>query len=231
MNRPEASASGRFSLISCSQPPPEYFTIDPIWRKTLLPPLLAGLGLSASAGLNAYLPLLTLALADRVSGSFNLPEPYAAVSSNAGIVVILVVMAVELIGDKLPRFDHFNDLIHLPIRTAIGGFCFMSVAAEQGDLNIWLAGVIGLGVAGGVSYWKMRMRPAITSATAGIGNPIISMQEDAVAIILSIVALAWPWGVALLLPLLGWWIQRAETRMATGKSSLMHILQPQRKIQ
>jgi uncharacterized membrane protein len=179
--------------------------------------------------LNAYLPLLTLALADRISDSFNLPDPYDAVSSNAGIVVILLILAVELIGDKLPRIDHLNDLVHTPIRALIGAFCFMAVAAEGGDLNPWLAGVLGLGIAGGVSYWKMRMRPTITTATTGIGNPIISMQEDAVAIILSIVALVWPWGVALLLPLLGWWIHRAETRMASGRSSLMQVLQPQRK--
>ena len=195
----------------------------------MLPSLLAGCGLSASAGLNAYLPLLTLALADRISDSFNLPDPYDAVSSNAGIVIILLILAVELIGDKLPRIDHLNDLVHTPIRALIGGFCFMAVAAEGRDLNPWLAGVLGLGIAGGVSYWKMRMRPTITTATTGIGNPIISMQEDAVAIILSIVALVWPWGIALLLPLLGWWIHRAETRMASGRSSLMQVLQPQRK--
>lgn len=195
----------------------------------MLPSLLAGLGLSASAGLNAYLPLLILALADRISGSFNLPDPYDAVSSNAGIVIILLVMAVELIGDKLPRVDHINDMIHWPIRALIGGFCFMAVAAEQGDVNVWLAGVIGLAIAGGVSYWKMRVRPAITRETTGIGNPIISVQEDAVAIVLSIMALAWPWGIALMLPLLGWWIHRAANRMATGESSLMRVLQPQRK--
>ncbi|HYJ13249.1 MAG TPA: DUF4126 domain-containing protein [Thermomicrobiales bacterium] len=195
----------------------------------MLPTLLAGLGLSTSAGLNAYLPLLILALADRISSSFNLPGPYDAVSSNAGIIVILLVMAVEIIGDKLPRIDHINDLIHMPIRAAVGGFCFMGVAAEAGDMNVWLAGAIGFIVAGGVSYWKTRMRPAITTTTNGIGNPIISMQEDAVAIILSIVALAWPWGIALMLPLLGWWIVRAETRMSTGNSSLMRLLQPQRK--
>lgn len=195
----------------------------------MLPSLLTGFGLSASAGLNAYLPLLTLALADRISGSFNLPGPYDAVSSNAGIVVILLVMAVELIGDKLPRIDHINDMIHSPIRALIGGFCFMAVAAEQGDLNVWLAGVIGVVVAGGVTYWKMRVRPAISTATNGIGNPIISLQEDAVAIILSIVAVVWPWGIAFMLPLLGWWIHRAANRMATGESSLMRVLQPQRK--
>jgi len=196
---------------------------------TLLLSLLAGLGLSAASGLNAYLPLLILVLADRISGSFNLPGPYDAASSNVGIVIILVVMAVELIGDKLPRFDHVNDMIHTPIRALLGGFCFMAVAAEVGDLNVWVGGVIGLLVAGGISYWKMKMRPVITATTTGIGNPIISLQEDAVTIILSIVAVAWPWGVAFLLPLLGWWIYRAETRMASGNSSLMRVLQPQRK--
>ncbi len=188
--------------------------------------LLSGLGLSASSGLNAYLPLLILALTDRISDSFNLPGPYDAISSNAGIVVILVVMVVELVADKIPPLDHYNDFLHTPIRVAAGTVCFMAVAAESGKLNVWIAAVFGLVVAGGVSYWKLRQRPIITAATNGIGNPLVSLVEDIGVILVSVVAMAFPWGVLLLLPAAGWWIHRVESRMATGQSSLMHILQP-----
>ena len=194
----------------------------------LVPALLAGLGLAASSGLNAYLPLLILALTDRISDSFNLPGPYDAISSNVGIIMILFVMVVELIGDKIPPIDHYNDLIHTPIRMAAGAVAFMAVAAESDKLNPWLAGAIGLVVAGAVSYWKLKQRPVITAATSGIGNPIVSLVEDTGVIVLSIVAMAFPWGVLVALPLLGLWIYRTESRMAAGESSLMHILQPKR---
>ena len=186
--------------------------------------LLSGIGLSSAAGLNAYFPLITLALADRISSSFNLPGPYDFISSNIGIVLILMVMALELIGDKIPRIDHFNDMVHTPIRPLVGAFSFMAVSAESGDLNVWVAGVLGLAIAGGVHYWKMTHRPHVTVATKGIGNPILSLQEDVAAIALCLVSVIWPWANLLLVPLLLWWIYRATGRMISGKSSLMNVL-------
>lgn len=191
--------------------------------------LLSGIGLSFSAGLNAYLPLLILALADRISESFNLPGPYDAISSNVGIVIILLVMAVELIGDKIPRIDHMNDLLHTPIRPLVGGFVAMAVAAESDDLNVWLAGVIGLVVAGAVHAWKTQQRPLVTKATTGIGNPVVSVIEDVVVIMVSIVAVTFPIACLALVPGGAWWVMRSYRRMQTGKSSLMALLMPARK--
>ena len=191
--------------------------------------LLSAIGLSFSAGLNAYLPLLILALADRISDSFNLPGPYDFVSSNTGLVIILLVMAIELIGDKIPRVDRMNDLLHTPIRPLVGGFVAMAVAAESDALNVWLAGIIGLLVAGGVHYWKMTQRPLVTEATTGIGNPVISLIEDVVVIVVSIVAVTFPIACVVLVPAGAWWVMRAYRRMQTGQSSLMALLVPARK--
>ncbi len=47
-----------------------------ILESDVLVSLLSGIGGAASAGLNAYLPLLIIALADRSSASFNLDSPY-----------------------------------------------------------------------------------------------------------------------------------------------------------
>ena len=43
--------------------------------------ILTGIGLAAPAGLNAYIPLLVLALADRVTTRITLTAPYDALSS------------------------------------------------------------------------------------------------------------------------------------------------------
>src|SRR5690606_31971376 len=96
---------------------------------------------------------------------------FDTISSNAGIVVILLVLGVELIGDKIPRIDRMNDLLHTVIRPAMGALCFAAVASESGELNTWVAAVLGLAIAGAVHLWKMRSRPALTKATSGIGNP------------------------------------------------------------
>ncbi len=190
--------------------------------------LLAGAGLSSSSGLNAYLPILILALADRVSSGFNLTGRFDTISSNTGIVVILLVLSVELIGDKIARIDRMNDLLHTVIRPLMGALCFMAVASESGDLNVWVAGVLGLVIAGAVHVWKMRARPAVTDATSGIGNPIISVFEDVVAIVVSIASMALPLVNLLLVPAAGWLLARSYRRMATGESNLMSMLVPAR---
>jgi hypothetical protein len=195
----------------------------------LLSALLASIGLSSSSGLNAYLPILILALADRVSSDFNLTSRFDAISSNTGIVVILLVLAVELIGDKIARIDRINDLLHTVIRPLMGAICFMAVASESGDLNIWVAGALGLLMAGAVHLWKMRARPAVTAATSGIGNPIISVFEDVVAILVSIASMALPLLNVVLVPAAGWWLIRTYRRMANGESNLMSMLVPAKK--
>jgi uncharacterized membrane protein len=190
--------------------------------------LLAGAGLSSSSGLNAYLPILILALADRIDSGFNLTGRFDAISSNTAIVVILLVLSVELIADKITRLDHMNDILHTAIRPAMGALCFGAIASESGDLNPWVGGVLGLVIAGAVHLWKMRARPAVTAATSGIGNPIISVFEDVVAIVVSIASMALPVVNLLLIPAAGWWLARSYRRMANGESSLMSMLVPAR---
>ena len=66
--------------------------------------IFTGLGLSSAAGLNAYIPLLTLALAGRL-GYAQLNSPYDALSSNLGIAVLVLLLAVEVFADKIPGVD------------------------------------------------------------------------------------------------------------------------------
>src|SRR5690606_18943947 len=72
---------------------------------------LTGVLLAAAAGLNAFLPILGLALADRFTNYVNLPQPYNIISSVGGIAILLALVTIDLIADKIPRIDHINDLI------------------------------------------------------------------------------------------------------------------------
>ena len=68
--------------------------------------LLTGLGLAAPAGLNAYIPLLVLALAARFSTAVTLASPFDVLSSTWAIVILLVLLTVELVVDKVPGLDN-----------------------------------------------------------------------------------------------------------------------------
>lgn len=184
----------------------------------------SGLGLAFSSGLNAYLPLLALALADRFSGTVELEGRWSALSSVWTIVGLLVILPVELIGDKIPRFDHINDVIHTPIRPITGAICMAAVASQADGYNTVVAFAVGLGAAGTTHALKARARPALTGATAGIGNPIISMVEDVAVVVTSVVATLLPYGVIAVLPLAAWFLWRSlrSLRSPSGRLSFLY---------
>jgi hypothetical protein len=162
--------------------------------------IFTGLGLSSAAVLNAYIPLLTLALAGRL-GYAQLNSPYDALSSNLGIAVLVLLLAVEVFADKIPGVDHVNDAINTLVRPAAGAVLFLS-SNGAGTLHPALAAVLGLLSAGGVHAMKATGRPVVTMTTAGIGNPVVSVIEDVIATVLALLALIAPVAVAVLLLLL-----------------------------
>ena len=153
--------------------------------------LLTGLGLAAPAGLNAYLPLLVLALADRLSDRIALAAPYDAISSTPAIVVLIVLVTIETAVDKIPGLDHANDLVQTAIRPAAGALLVLAVGGGA-SLDPWLAGLLGVLTAGSVHAAKATARPLATVGTAGLFNPLISIGEDMVAVVASVSALFLP---------------------------------------
>ena len=160
--------------------------------------LLTGLGLAAPAGLNAYLPLLVLALADRLSSAITLERPYDFLASNWGILIITALLTVEVVVDKVPGLDHANDLIQSAIRPAAGAVLAMA-AASGAAINPVVPMIFGLLAAGAVHTAKVTTRPAVTLATGGVGNPLVSVVEDLVAALSAIVAIFLPILVVLFL--------------------------------
>ena len=165
-------------------------------------PFLTGLGLAAPAGLNAYLPLLIVALVDRFSTKIDLDSPFDFLGSNWGIVILTVLVTVEVVVDKIPGIDHLNDLIQSVIRPAAGAFLMMAANSDGGKLNPVGAMVIGLVVAGGVHAGKALSRPAVTVTTGGLGNPIVSFAEDGLAALCAISAIFFPLVVPLFIILI-----------------------------
>lgn len=181
----------------------------------MLSALLSGIGLAAPAGLNAYIPLLVLALTDRFSSLVTLDQPYDFISSTWAIVVLLLLLTVELVADKIPGVDHANDLVQTAIRPVAGSFLMMatSSSSEGGDVNSVLSLVIGLLVAGTVHGVKASVRPAVTVTTGGVGNPIVSVVEDAVAAVTAVIAILAPLLLLLLIPLFALLLWRIYDRL------------------
>src|SRR5688572_27120204 len=97
--------------------------------------LLTGLGLALPAGLNAYIPLLAVAIADRYTGLIELNSPYDTLSSPAVMIVLAVLLTIEVLADKIPVVDHVNDLIQSAIRPAAGAVLLMASTDAVHSVN------------------------------------------------------------------------------------------------
>lgn len=167
----------------------------------LLMNIFSAFGLSASAGLNAYIPLLVVALLARFTDLIRLNSPWDALTSWWIIGLLIILSAIEFFADKIPAVNHINDAIQTVIRPAAGAIVFAASAKVVSNIHPVLALAAGLLIAGGVHAVKsLAVRPVVTATTAGVANTPVSMAEDAVAVIVSFLSVIVP---ALLVILVG----------------------------
>ena len=155
----------------------------------------AAFGLSTSAGLNAYIPLLIVSLASRFpldDPLIALSEPYNILSEWPVIAVLVLLLLIEMTVDKIPAVDTINDLIQTFVRPTAGAILFAANANVITDVSPLVAVVAGLVLAGGVHATKGAARPLVTAGTAGTGNWFISLLEDIFAFFLSLLSILIP---------------------------------------
>jgi hypothetical protein len=169
------------------------------------------MGLSAAAGLNAYIPFLVVALIARFTDYIVLPVGYEWIESNWAIGIGAALLLAEVVLDKIPAVDTINDTIQTFIRPSMGGLIFAATtAAAQLDNstwmkeNPWVSVVLGVLISGLVHAGKMAARPVINIGTVGTGAPVVSTVEDVGSLGLSLIALIAPVLVILCLALLAW---------------------------
>jgi hypothetical protein len=165
--------------------------------------VLSAFGLAASAGLNAYVPLLIVALVARFTDWIELGATWEPLTSWWVIGVLLVLGLVEFFADKIPAVNHANDVIQTFVRPAAGAVLFAASTNVVTDIHPVVAIIAGLLVAGGVHLVKSAaVRPAVSVTTGGAANVPVSIAEDVLATILSILAIIVPVVVAVVLVLL-----------------------------
>ena len=177
--------------------------------------LATAFGLSTAAGLNAYIPLLVVALLARLTPLITLSEPYDALSNWWVIGTLTVLLIVEILVDKIPAVDTVNDIIHTFIRPAAGAILFAATTNTIGVHPV-LAAILGVILAGGVHAVKAGGRPIVAATTAGLGDPIVSTIEDIISLVTSVLAIIAPYVVLALIlisvSLFAWWYARRRRR-------------------
>ncbi|MFE3053452.1 DUF4126 domain-containing protein [Nocardia sp. NPDC059239] len=153
--------------------------------------VLGAFGLSGAAGLNAWLPLLVVGVADRV-GWIDLGSSYGWLSSTPALIGIAVLLVLDLVGDKIPALDSVLHGIGTLVAPVSGAILFTAEASLSSHLPPAVAAVLGAVTAGSVHAGRTVARPLVTGTTAGVGNPVVSTAEDGVSLALTILALVVP---------------------------------------
>jgi uncharacterized membrane protein len=115
-------------------------------------------GLSTSAGLNAYLPLLVVALLARFTDFITLKSPWNALESWWVIGILTVLLLIEILVDKVPAVDSINDAVQTFVRPAAGAVLFAASAGVISDAHP-VACCQGYGPAGHHGYYRGSGQP------------------------------------------------------------------------
>ena len=128
--------------------------------------ILSAFGLSGSAGLNAYIPLMLVAILGR-TGVIHLSEPFDVLTRWWAMTIIGVLLLIELIVDKIPGADHVNDIVQTFVRPAAGAILFAASAGVITDMHPAVPLVCGLLIAFSVHATKAAARPVVNASTLG----------------------------------------------------------------
>jgi hypothetical protein len=192
---------------------------------------LTGAGLSAAAGLNAFIPFVLVGMLDRFTTLIDLPPSLGWISSWWAIGAAMLLLVGDVVLDKVPGIDHVSDVIQTAVRPLMGGVMFAAASgAEQVEQSgwwrehPWVGAVVGVAVAGTVHATKALSRPIVNAGTLGVGTPFVSAAEDAGSATVSIVAILAPLLVIVVLIVIGYvvyrlvafrrrWAERSATRL------------------
>lgn len=163
---------------------------------------IVGSSLAAAAGLNAWMPLFLLGLADRFIPAIVLPGGWSWLSSDLALWIVGALLVLEIVADKIPALDSVNDLVQSIIRPAAGGVAFGAGAGAQTFAvddpaaffsdNGWVPVVAGIVIALVVHVVKATARVAANTATGGLAAPVLSTAEDGASFVLAAAAIIVP---------------------------------------
>ena len=186
---------------------------------------MTGFGLASAAGLNAYIPLLSMGLLGRYTNLIHLPQGWSWLANGWVIGIVAVLLVIEIIADKIPALDSINDTVQTFVRPTSGGIVFGSGTAAQtaavadpaefARTGQWVPVVIGVVTALVVHLTKSAVRPAANVATAGVAAPVLSTIEDCTSAGLTFVAILLPALVIIVLIAMIWaavWLLRKRQR-------------------
>ena len=128
-----------------------------------------------ASGLNSYLTILVLGLADRFGGFSQIPDVLGRWDVLGAAAFFY---AMEFIADKIPYIDSTWDAISTAIRPTVGAVLGVLLAGDADSLQQAVMGVVGGGSALASHLVKGGVRLGINASPEPASNSIASVGED-----------------------------------------------------
>jgi hypothetical protein len=151
----------------------------------------AALGLSTAAGLNAYIPILTVGLLARFTDLVTLPAPWDRLEDPVVLGVVAAIAICDFVGDKIPVIDHVLHAIGVVVAPVVGGLLALGTANVV-DIDPGFVVLLGVAASLATHLTRTAARPISTAVTGGLGNPVLSLGEDGSSAVLSVAAVVAP---------------------------------------
>lgn len=132
-----------------------------------------------ASGINAYLVVLVLGIADRVTGLADVPD---VLGSWPVLIGAGALYAVEFVADKIPYVDSTWDAISTAIRPTVAAVIGVLIAGDASSLDQAVNGVVGGGTALVAHLTKAGSRLAINASPEPVSNIVASVTEDVVVL-------------------------------------------------
>jgi hypothetical protein len=148
-------------------------------------------GLAFASGINAYLPLLSFALAARFFHLYKVNPNFSYITQDWFLIGLAILALADLFADKIPVVDHIWDAIHTVLRPIAGALVVAASSQAVSGPGLVTALASGGAVAGLTHTTKATTRLASTTMTLGLGNLFLSLGEDLImasSLLLSLLA-------------------------------------------
>lgn len=189
--------------------------------QTWVLPALLGLGLASATGLRTFLPLLMLAVAAKFElFGVRLLDQMDWLASWPAIAALATATVAEFAGDKIPAVDHALNAVGYFTRPIAGAVAAGSVFWGVDPTAAAVTGlIVGAPAALAFNAAQTGARVTSTATTGGLGNPVVSLIEDALAFVTVVLAFLAPIVIPVALIVLAVVVFRLARRIRDGREA------------
>lgn len=152
---------------------------------------------SFAAGLNVYATVATLGLLAH-AGLLVLPASLHLLANWWVISASVILFIVEFFADKVPLFDLLWNALQTFVRVPVAALIAYGATSQLSPGKQLLAVLLGAAIALAAHGGKTAVRAAVTVSPEPFSNAVLSLGEDALAVLLTTFATRHPFSAAVI---------------------------------